>query len=170
MTSTESKRRAGFSLIEIVIALIIIAIVMIGFGASASMQVKRTNRETVANELQVLASNFSDAYYDLGSPEIDPTAEGAASDFERFLKLVSADYLNYTFDYDSIEAMGNGFKVLVTEPIDVYEQQYCAWFVTSGTARYVVVASGGDDGVVDWEGYKNQNYSDDIIMVCRPKI
>lgn len=170
LKSIGSKRRAGFNLIEILIALIIISIVMLGFGASASLQVKRTNRETVANELQVLASNFSDAYYDLGSPEIDSSAEGSQDDFERFLKLISTDYLNYTFDLDSIEPMSNGFSVKVADPIDVYEQEYNAWFITMGTSRYVVVASGGDDGVINYEGYKNQDYADDIVMVVRPKL
>lgn len=161
--------RKGLSLVEILVVLIIVVIVTLGFGASATRQIKRTNRETVVNELQVLASNLSDAYYDLGNPSYDVSDEGETQ-FRTFLTMISADYLGYTFDFNTLKRTANGYTIEVADPTDIYEQPYKCWFVTkSGQARYVMVASGGDDGIISDSGYATHNYSDDIILIVRPK-
>lgn len=168
----KNKTRKGLTLIELMVVLIIVVIVTIGFGASASRQVKRTNRETVVNELQVLASGLSDAYYDLGSPAYDPATPEGMAQFQTFLSIVSADYTGYQFDYTTLTATTNGFSITVADPRDVYEQPYECWFVTKeGFARYVIVACGGDDGkVAGLASYSAGNYSDDIVLMVRPKV
>lgn len=165
------SKRKGLTLVELIVVLIIVAIVTIGFGTSANRNIKKTNRETVVNELQVLASNFSDAYYDLGNPAYDPSNPDDLVRFRTFLQMVCSDYIGYSLDLNNITPTPNGFKVKVLDPIDVWEQNYMMWFVTKeGGARYVIVASGGDDGIISESGYASQNYSDDIVMVTRPKI
>lgn len=165
------RGRRGLSLVEIVVVLIIVAIITVAFGVSANRNIKRTNRETVVNEMQVLASNFSDAYYDQGNPAFDPHTDEGLVGFKQFLQLISSEYLGYAFDMDSITPTANGFHVVVSDPVDVYEQNYEAWFVTSGaTSRYVMVASGGDDGIIQSSGYASHNYSDDIVLVVKPKV
>lgn len=152
------------------VVLIIVAIVTFGFGTSAMKQVKKTNRSTVVNELQVLATNFSDAYFDLGNPEYDPSTTEGVAGFNTFLDILSSEYLAYTFDTDNIEVTSNGFHVKVKDPMDVWEQPYHCWFATKGSTRYVVVSSGGDDGTVRFDGYKNNHYDDDIVLIVKPKI
>lgn len=187
-----NRGRKGLTLVEIIIVLIIVVIVTVAFGASASMQVKRANRETVTNELSVMATNFTDAYYDLGNPiySTDPaddaTGNGPTS-FRSFLTTIEDEYLNVRFEREDpdnassaikIDTPSDGvFHVKIAEPTDVYEQKYECWFFT-GTAnnRYVMVACGGDDGVISSSGYINVpdgakiDYSDDIILVIRPKL
>ena len=165
------KTRKGLTLVELMVVLIIVVIVTLGFGASASRQIKRTNRETVVNEMQVLASGLSDAYYDLGNPAYDPTTAEGKTQFETFLKIVSSEYIGYTFDYTTLEKTDSGFHVEVSDPLDVYEQHYHCWFVTKdGMARYVLVASGGDDGKISYPTYKDGDYADDIVLMVRPKV
>lgn len=165
------KTRKGLTLVELMVVLIIVVIVTLGFGASASRQIKRTNRETVVNEMQVLASGLSDAYYDLGNPAYDPDTEEGKNQFKTFLGIVSSEYVGYTFDLSTLVEKDNGFYVEVEDPLDVYEQRYCCWFVTKdGMARYVLVASGGDDGKISFDTYKSGDYSDDIVLMVRPKI
>ena len=168
--SIVTKSRKGLSLVELMIVLIIVAIVTFGFGTSAIKQVKKSNRSTVVNELQVLASNFSDAYYDLGNPEYDPETPEGLTGFKAFLNVLSSEYLAYSFDMDSLEATTNGFHIKVKDPVDVWEQPYECWFVTKGNNRYALVASGGDDGTIRFEGYKNNKYDDDIVLIVKPKI
>lgn len=165
------NNKRGLSLVEVVVVLIIVVIVSLGFGASASRQVKRTNRETVVNELQVLSSGLSDAYYDLGNPAYDPDTPEGKTQFENFLKIVSSEYVGYTFDYTTLEKTANGFTIEVSDPLDVYEQRYGCWFVTrESLARYAIVACGGDDGKINFSGYINGDYSDDIVLLVRPKV
>lgn len=152
------------------IVLIIVAIVTFGFGTSAVKQIKKTNRSTVVNELQVLATSFSDAYYDLGNPEYDPGTTEGQTGFKLFLSILSMEYLAYTFDMDSLETTTNGFHLKVKDPVDVWEQPYECWFVTKGNNRYVMVASGGDDGTIRFEGYKENKYDDDIVLLVKPKV
>lgn len=170
--SIVSKARRGLSLVELVVVLVIVAIIAFGFGSSAVSQIKRTNRETVVNELQVLASNFSDAYYDLGNPDYDPSTTEGLEQFKTFLNIISSEYIMYSFDFGTLEATDNGFYVEVSDPVDVWEQRYCCWFVTKNVpgGKYVMVASGGDDGIVSSAGYASNNYSDDIVLVVKPKI
>lgn len=185
------QARKGLSLIELVVVLIIVAIVLVGFAASASTQVKRANRSDVENELNVIASNLSDAYYDLGNPTFDPrkdTEEGSTVEIGRFKRfLITLEtYLGCQFDrgvatdtadFGSITPTENGYMVKIKEPLDAYEQQYQCWFTTaprrddnSGPpARYAMIASGGDNTIIEYEGYSTNNYSDDIVLIIYPK-
>lgn len=168
-----SKARKGLTLVEIIVVLIITVIVVLGFGASASRQIKRTNRETVVNELQVLASNIADCYYDQGNPPYDPATPEGMSGFKSFIGILSSEYAGFTFDMSTLKVManGNGFELEVSDPTDVYDQKYKCWFVTkSGVQRYVMVASGGDDGIIQQNGYSTYNYGDDIVLMVKPKI
>lgn len=179
------QARKGLSLIELVVVLIIVAIVLVGFAASASTQVKRANRSDVENELNVIASNLSDAYYDLGNPSFSPkkdTAEGSTVEIGRFKRfLITLEtYLGCQFDrgvatdtadFGGITPTDFGYMVKIKEPLDAYEQQYQCWFVTdpSAPARYVMIASGGDNTIIEYEGYSTNNYSDDIVLIIYPK-
>ena len=164
------KGRKGLSLIELLVVLLITSIVVVGFSVSASQQIKRTNRETVANEMQILASNISDAYYDLGNPRYDPDDDDDYDLFLSFLGTLSSDYTGFSFDEDSIEKLPRGFSVIVKEPLDTYENPYKFWFITNSDNRYVMIASSGDDGVLSDATYPTQNYGDDIVLFVKPKV
>lgn len=187
---TKKKRsRVGLSLIELVVVLIIVAIVLVGFGASASTQIKRANRSDVENELSVMASNLSDAYYDLGNPSFKSKKDDGSDDpdvkksFVQFLKILESEYLGVTFDlgdrtthntdhpeYGSLETTNRGYHLKIADPKDAYEQQYECWFVTEPTLdRFAMFCSGGDNTIVEQGGYASGNYSDDIVMVIYPK-
>ncbi len=173
------RARAGLSLIELVVVLIIVAIVLIGFGASATVNVKRANRSDVENELNVMASNLSDAYYDLGNPSFNPAVDEDKAKFDKFLKILESEYLGVTFKRTTpsdptstiaFEPTTNGFKVEIAEPLDVYEQTYKCWFVTApNLRRYAMICSGGDNTEVEQAGYASGDYSDDIVLVIYPK-
>lgn len=172
------------SLIELVVVLIIVAIVLVGFGASASTQIKRANRSDVENELNVMASNLSDAYYDLGNPAFDPTNPDDTRKFVTFLKILESEYMGITFDlgnrdthnsggvpdYGTLETTPNGFKVEIGDPKDAYEQTYKCWFVTRpDLSRFAMICSGGDNTIVENAGYNTGDYADDIVLVIYPK-
>lgn len=165
------KKREGLSLIELVVVLIIVAIVLVGFGASANIQVRRANRSTVENDLNVMASNLSDAYYDLGNPSFNPTVPDDVTRFKKFLVTLGVEYLGCTFDESSVKATTNGFYVEIAEPLDAYEQTYKCWFVTvPNLSRYAMICSGGDNTIVEQDGYASGNYSDDIVLLVYPKV
>lgn len=164
------RRRRGMSMVELIGVMIVIAILATVAGLSISRNVKRSNREAVVNELQIYSTSLSDAYYDLGAPKIDPTATDAENAFKRWAGQVQEGYLSVQFDWTTLEATDNGFKVDGATPLDVYEQPYHFWFVTSPDLMpYAMVASGGEDGIVDFAGYASKNYADDIVLVVRPR-
>lgn len=164
------KTRRGLSLIELVVVLVIVALVLIGFGTAASTQIKRASRSDVENELSVMAANLSDAYYDLGNPSFDPTDPAAKEKFKTFLKILQSEYLGITFDEGTLTETTNGYYIEIAEPLDAYEQTYKCWFVTTPSLdRFAMFCSGGDNTIVEKEGYNSGNYSDDIVMVIYPK-
>lgn len=170
-TSNLYKRRKGLSLIELVVVLIIVAIVLVGFGASAQTQVKRASRSDVENELNVMASNLSDAYYDLGNPSFNPSEPTDVDRFKKFLITLGSEYMGCTFDETTVKPTSNGFYVEIKDPLDSYEQTYKCWFVTvSNLSRYAMICSGGDNTIVEQTGYASGNYSDDIVLVVYPKV
>lgn len=165
------RARTGLSLIELVVVLIIVAIVLIGFGSSASVQVKRASRSDVENELNVMASNLSDAYYDLGNPAFNPTVPDDQTRFGKFLLTVGTEYMGCVFDETTLRPTTNGFYVEIKEPLDAYEQTYKCWFVTvDNLSRYCMICSGGDNTIVEQTGYASGNYADDIVLVVYPKV
>lgn len=164
------KRRSGMSMVELIGVMIVIAILITVAGFSISRNVKRSNREAVVNELQIYSTSLSDAYYDLGAPKINPTESGSETAFKRWAGQVQEGYLAVQFDWDTLEATDNGFKVDSSSPTDVYEQPYHFWFVTAPELMpYAMVASGGEDGIVNFAGYATKNYEDDIVLVVRPR-
>lgn len=158
-------------MVELLGVMVVIAILLGVAGWSISGNVKRSNREAVVNELQVYATSISDAYYDIGAPSINPADAGAVDEFKRYLNLIASDYLSVTFDESSITATTTGFEVDIASPLDVYEGKYHCWFVTDDAVmKYIMVASGGDNGVIDDAGYSSQDYADDIVMIVKPKV
>ena len=164
------KKRAGLTMIELIGVMIVLVILTTLVGLSVSKNVKRSNREAVVSELQVYSTSLSDAYYDLGSPNCDPLIEGSEDEFKRWLLNVEDDYLTVKFDWATLTATASGFKIDSQSPLDVYEQPYHFWFVTDpDLLKYAMVASGGEDGKVDFAGYASKNYADDIVLIVRPK-
>lgn len=158
-------------MVELLGVMVILAILLGIAGWSISANVKRSNREAVVNELQVYSTSLADAYYDLGAPSINPADTDGLTNFQRYLATIQSDYLSVTFDTASIKANDHGFEVDISAPLDVYESKYHCWFVTDDAVmKYVMVASGGEDGRIDATGYSSQNYGDDIVLIVRPKV
>jgi len=160
------------TLIEVIGVLIIIAILMLVVGNSISRNVKRGNRESVVSELELFATSIADAYYDLGSPDYDNTSEeDVKSQFDTFLTVIEKDYLTVQFDHSTLEPTAKGYSVEIASPIDIYEKRYKCWFVTtSDVMKYVMVASGGENGIIEDAGYATGDYKDDIVLIVRPKL
>lgn len=158
-------------MVELLGVMVVIAILLGIAGWSISSNIKRSNREAVTNELQVFATSLADAYYDIGAPSFAPADPDALTEFKRYLALISSDYLSVSFDESTITATPTGFEVEIATPLDVYENQYHCWFVTDESVmKYIMVASGGEDGKVSPDGYSSQDFSDDIVLIVRPKV
>lgn len=156
---------------ELMGVMVIIGLLIAAAGYSVSSNVKRSNREAASNELQMFASNISDAYYDIGSPSINTSDPDAMTDFTRYLRMLANDYMSVTFDEATIATTDKGFVVDISSPLDVYENRYRCWFVTDDSVmKYIMVASGGEDGRIDDSGYKTQDYGDDIVLIVKPKV
>lgn len=166
------RSRDGFTMIELMVV-IVISIILLGVAAFAvSENTKRSNREAVVTTLQSMSTAISDAYYDIGAPNMNVTADGAIDDFKRYLNVLSEDYLGIVFDESTITPLssGKGYSVSTLSPFDVYDAPYYFWFITDKeTMKYVMVASGGENGNIDSDKYTAMSYADDIVMIVRPK-
>lgn len=165
------KSRRGVTMVELLGVMIVIGILLLVAGSSVSKNIKRSNREAVVNDLQMYATSLADAYYDLGSPSIVSGESSSDSEFRRYLSMVQSDYLAVTFDMDTLTATSTGYFVEIASPLDVFESRYHCWFVTDDSVmKYAMIASGGENGIVDSESYGNQEFKDDIVLIVRPKV
>ena len=157
-------------MMELIGVMVVIGILLATAGASVSQNVKRSNREAVVNELQIYATSISDAYYDMGAPSFNPADASSLEQFKRYLQILQNNYLAVSFDFTTLVATDTGFEVTVESPKDAFETPYKFWFVTDDSVmKYAMVASGGEDGLIDSSGYANQVYGDDIVLIVRPK-
>lgn len=164
------KARKGFNMLEIIVGIVLVGIISVGVGNSASKNMKKATREAVQNELQMFSTNISNAYYDIGPPIVDAGDPNAQTKFENYLKTLAGEYMSVQFDMASLTPTTNGYSVEISQPLDAFESRYTCWFITdSSVMPYIMIASGGENGQIDSAGYSTQNYGDDLLLIVKPK-
>lgn len=165
------RRKSGFTPVQILLAIVLVLILTRYTMQAGDTQVTRANRESETNTMQVLAGNLSDAYYDLGNPVFELDDEGKTA-FQRFISIVAEDYLGCSFDMSTLQTTDKGYSLEMISPLDTYGMQYKCFFVTTESAgsRYAIIASGGDDGIINSDGYSSDDFGDDIVLIVKPKV
>lgn len=164
------KKKKGYTLVEVIAVMAIIAVLTIGVGVVSVRNVRKANIDQTASDLQIFSTNMGDAYYEIGAPIIDPAGTDGSAQFQNYLTELQDSYMNCTFDMASIEATSNGFKVDFASPTDAFDNQFTMWCTTKeGLDPYIMIVSGGPDGAIDTSNYDDQDYGDDIVMIIHPK-
>lgn len=163
------KSKRGWTLVETIVVMLIMTILIAGAAYVSVRNIKSANISQTASSLQIMSADIGDAYYEMGFPEIEPSEDGKAQ-FKNYLQELGQNYMNCTFDLDTVEVMSNGFSVEISDPTDSFENRIIMQAITtSDVAKYVLLISCGPDGIMTQDGYETQQYGDDIISVVCPK-
>lgn len=177
-----NRKHKGFTVIQMVVAMVIFAI-LCGIGIAGYRQhSRRADIESVCSNLRIWANNYEDAVSNSGYLEWEDGWSGTEeSDFKDYVVELEDLYMNCSFDKSSIKSgettvssTGTTYKVFSVETkpeTDVWGNPYrMIYTVDSSTRKIATVyfASAGPDAVwqenSDTEGYLNGVTSDDIIM------
>lgn len=166
----QNKGRCGFSVTEVLVAIVIIAVLTTTVITSMSKSNIKAHKETVTSELMSYSTGISEAYYDLGAPDFDPTTVDGKAAFSRFLMEMESKYLGCKFDYNSIQPTDKGFSVVIESPKDTYTGNYEMYFITvPELQKYVMMVSGGMDGIISKSSYSSGDYADDVVLITLPE-
>ena len=153
--------RKGYSLIEIVIVMLIIAILGAATIVVGSKQVARSRVQDAITFVQTMESNIEEGITDLGFLE-DVNYESNSVGITTYLKELEDIYLNCYFNYDSVKAIpalpdgyGDGFQVDISSPEDPWGMYYTMFYM-KGTAKdnyRIVFASPGPNNFWNEAGY-----------------
>lgn len=166
--------KRGFTLVEIIGVMIIISILTIAAGYTATKAVQRSRIDATAADLQVFASDMEAVLEDIGVVELDPSdsLELRKSKINEYLSIIEQDYLHATFARETLVVSDSGFKVSTYELIDPWNSKYTLIYNTDaakGTPGTCIFASPGPNLNLEDTGYSSGDFQDDILVIVTPK-
>lgn len=189
------QKRKGFSITEIIIVIIIIGILAGVTIAVGNIQLSKSRKQTVTDNLKVLGSNIEVAISDEGflKSVTDNSLNSNLTTPYEYFKLWDDAYLNCPLelsdmvlvDYNSTGTSSKGIiygfgseysgAVIQTKKYeDPWGNELYIYYLIPATGNQyrIVIASAGPDGVFydDYtKAYLDGDYDDDIVMVMIPR-
>lgn len=172
------KKHKGFTVVQLVIAMVIFAI-LTGIGITGYQQhARRADVETASNDLRIFGNNYEDAVADIGYVFWEKGATDAKEKVKEYLKELQEVYMNCEFNIDErLEFVDfgtdhYGFTVDMKEEKDPWGLMYRMVYIinqNTGKADNIYFASAGPNSTwVEYiEGsntYLSEKYDDDIIL------
>lgn len=166
--------KQGFSMIELMGALVIIAVLTVSGGLAVNTSVKRANVDGTTAQLQVFASDMEAVLEDVGIVEFKPGDTDAfkKSTINQYLAEIEDGYMHAYFDRNSVVVGANNFRVRTLDVRDSWDSPMTVIYNTNaakGEPGLCMFISPGPNMVLEDAGYKNSNFSDDILVIVKPK-
>lgn len=165
--------RKGFTMIELIGALVIIAILTVAIGFTSTNVVHRSRVDATTADLQVFASDMEAVLEDIGVVELDnaSTTEGRAR-IQEYLAMIEASYTHLYFDRTTLVVTKDGFTINTAEAVDPWNQKYLLTYNTSrtkGQPGTCILSSAGPNMYMSNDTYASGDFSDDICVIITPK-
>ncbi len=164
----------GFTLIEIIGAMIIVSILTIAGSTTASKAIHRSRVDATTADLQIFASDMEAILEDVGVLDLDPadSMDYRRSKIQEYLALIEQDYTHATFDRATLVPNNNGFTIDTFELMDPWNSHYRLIYNTNagkGVPGTCILASPGPNMVFETIGYGDGEFKDDILVIITPK-
>lgn len=162
------RTRKGYSLIEIVIVILIIAILGASSAIVGTKQVARSRLQEATTFVQTMESNLEEGVTEMGfldNPDFNSNLAGITA----YLNELEDIYLNCLFDYTtegdeaSFKAISNlpsgfqGFQINIKTPMDPWGMEYTLFYM-HGDAKdnyRIIIASPGPNNIWNEDGYNS---------------
>ncbi len=170
----KKPNKKGFTLLELIGAMIIIAILTIAGSITAVNAVKRANIDATAASLQVFASDMESILEDVGVVEFtDPkTDDQEKVVILEYLALIESNYTHTYFDKDTLKIEASRFTIHTRDLQDAWDSKFTLIYNTDpakGVTGTCILASPGPNLNIESEGYGDGLFSDDILLITKPK-
>lgn len=168
------RRYKGFSLIEIVVALLIITLITTSAVFGFRKQAEQSKIDVTTAALQTFASDMEAILDDIGVVDV----EASASQLERqakvkeYLTLIESTYTHTYFDKSTLVVTSDRFTIKTSSIQDGWGQQFILIYNinnSKGVAGTCILASAGPNLLFNDVGYGNGEFEDDVILIVKPK-
>ena len=181
----KNTKRRGFSLVELIVILAILAIVAglsIGIGYK---QVKNSRVQETTAFLQTMASNIEECIMDNGFLDVETSTSDA--DIRAYMNEMADVYLSCGIDVNTITRLEvddmKGFHLTLTLAEDAWQMPYELYYLTnyeavgSEQAKYFIsIASVGPNNVAAsaaatgyYNSAENGGVDDDILVIMESR-
>lgn len=178
------NKRHGFSLTELVIVIIIIAILAaLGFTVGGK-QIEKSREKTTTNRTRALGSEVENAIVDLGFLDVEVLKTNNEA-VRNYFSVWDANYLSSPIDTASIHFETTDSGAFAPDYVGVWMETtsykdswdsemriyYLAPAGDTGLNRIVIASAGpnakfSDDAA---KGYINGEFDDDIVLIMEPR-
>ncbi len=165
----------GFTLIEIVGATIIIAILTIAGVNISSGAVYRSRIDAATMDLQIFATDMEAVLEDIGVVDLKTSdkMDYKTTKIKEYLHVIEKDYTHTTFNLDTLDVSASRFTIETYELLDPWNNHYRLTYNTDrsmGKPGTCILASAGPNRVFEDDGYPDGVFGDDILVVITPRM
>lgn len=172
--SLKRLNRVGYTMSELIIVMIILAILFVGLTVTYNVHIKNSRIDTVEGNLVIFKSDIEAYLEDYG---VFNVARDANNDYKHkriaaFLNKLSNDYLHLTFDMETIHISKGSFYV-DTLTLDPWKSPFRMFYNTDPTSPTVgtcILASAGPNLSFTEDTWSTGDFDDDILVTIVPKI
>lgn len=166
--------KAGFSMIEIVGVIVIVALLTVAGGLGIPRLIDNSRTDSTFAQLQVFASDTEAVLEDIGYVEFKPadTESFKASEIAQYINQLEADYSHAYFDRATLSITANGFQIATLDLQDPWGSPYYLIYNTNpakGKPGACTFASPGPNMQLESAGYGSKDFADDILVIVDPK-
>lgn len=167
------KKRSGYTLIEIIIVMVVLAVFLGSAAVIGGRSIENARIRSTTNDMQIFAANMTEIYDDIGVLSFNNglNDEQKITVIKEFLDGISKGYLSFDFDLETLEITDEYFKVRTGNTmLDAWKNPYTMYYsMSSGNAGKVIFLSGGANLRSYENGYQSGDFSDDIVMLLKPR-
>lgn len=159
-----NKKSHGFSLLEIIIALVIFGIAGALMSSANTKNIHRTKISTTTEEAQLFAADMDSVISEIGIP-----SSNQRSDALDFINALEQEYLNFTFDHTTLVLSASGFTIMTQELKDGFDQPFMFYVSTAPNNARVMLISAAADMKFETASYAGGSFGDDIITIVKER-
>ena len=162
-----TQRKKAFTLVELIIVIVVLAILIAGLSFFGNGSVERTRRTTTESFLRIIANDMETAYDDYGPYRVMSglTTDEQKEKIDDFCAFLDEEYLHTDLaDVDTTNIHSHGFVVETIET-DPWGTPYMLYYVTAEDYEGdFFVASAGPDMKFSDRTYSEGKFGDDIVI------
>lgn len=163
------NKRKGFTIVEIIVVMIVISILAyVGINAN-TRQISKSRLTSTAQTLEIIATDFDRIIEEEGLLGIAPTETRKNEIVLEFLSILEEEYLNFTFNRNTLKLSTNGAEIETAELKDGFEMPFLFYFSTAESDKRVMIISAGADQVFSKGQYVSGAFNDDVVLSIKER-
>ena len=152
----------------VIVMIILSTLALIGRGVY-SKQIRNANYSATEKSQELLAMSFDIIIGQNNMPIIASDDTDRLNKITIYLLDIEEDYLDFAFDYSTLEVLQNGFLVKSQDMRDAFNMPFLFYFSTLESDKRILIISFGGDTKNDFSTYSQGDFKDDIVTIIKER-